>query len=125
MKKIVRLTENDLTRIVKKVIKEQEDIDFDVDNSRGFGSTYDSVGDYRADIYGDGRMFDPYDYIDRDFNEDEWDEGEEYDNVEDFEQSPFYNDKKNRWSNTRPGNTYFDQEKESRGGRPLKIRRRR
>ena len=29
MKKIVRLTENDLTRIVKKVIKEQEDIDFD------------------------------------------------------------------------------------------------
>jgi Leucine-rich repeat (LRR) protein len=29
MKKIVRLTENDLTRIVKKVINEQEDIDFD------------------------------------------------------------------------------------------------
>lgn len=125
MKKIVKLTENDLTRIVKKVIREQSDIQFDVDNSRGFGSSYDEVGDYRADFYGDGRYYDPSDMWDKDFNEDEWDEGEEYDNVEDFQQSPFYNDKKNRWSNTRPGNTYFDQEKESRGGRPLKIRRRR
>ena len=123
MKKIVRVTENDLTKIVRKVIKEQ--IKFDTEHSDGFGVDHDDVGDYRSDIYGYGNYVDKDGVVDRDFNDEDWDEGEEYDTVEDFEQSPFYNDKKNRWSNTIPGNTYFDQEKMSRGGRPLKIRRRR
>jgi hypothetical protein len=35
MKKIVRLTENDLTKLVKRVIKESEKKDFDVDNIDG------------------------------------------------------------------------------------------
>ena len=53
MKRIVRLTESDLTRIVKRVLKEQSDDRF----SNEFYDEYAEFLDYRADIYGTGKTF--------------------------------------------------------------------
>ena len=162
MKKIVRLTENDLTRIVKKVIKEQEDIDFDqfldadgnLDPSMHSTEKYkqflnnisdrpnpnNSIGD-DDDYYG---SFDDSHKIHRnnhkgDTNFDDYDE-DSFDTWDDYQKSPYANDKLNNWefnskgkrrglqnreNEPEEGRYWFDQYKEKSGGRPFKVRKKR
>ena len=139
MKRIVRLTENDLTRIVKRVLKEQSD--------DRFGDEYDEFPDYRADIYGTGKMFDKNDRIDTEYNEDDWEDWFEVggnpdeDDYEEYLNSPVGKDPNSRWSSNIPARNstisdyqalrskrWWDQEKRSRldrtGSSALKVKKR-
>ena len=140
MKKIVRLTESDLTRIVKRVLKEQSD--------DRFGDEYDEFPDYRADIYGRGEMFDKNSRVDTEYNEDDWEDWFEIggnpdeDDYEEYLNSPVGKDPNSRWSSNIPARNstisdyqvsqskrWWDQEKRSRldrtGSSALKVKKRR
>jgi phage gpG-like protein len=137
MKKIVRLTESDLTRIVKRVLKEQSDDRFD-----------NELPDYRADIYGRGEMFDKNDRIDAEYNEDDWEDwfevggNPDQDDYEEYLNSPVGKDPNSRWSSNMPARNstisdyqssqsrkWWDQEKRARlnrtGSSALKVKKRR
>ena len=127
MKKIVRLTESDLTRIVKKVIKEQ-------------GGEGNYIGD-DDDYYG---SFDDNHKVHRnnhkgDTNFDDYDE-DSFDTWDDYQKSPYANDKLNNWefnskgkrrgfqnreNEPEEGRYWFDQYKEKSGGQPFKVRKKR
>ena len=137
MKKIVRLTESDLTRIVKRVLKEQSDDRFD-----------NELPDYRADIYVRGEMFDKNDRIDAEYNEDDWEDwfevggNPDQDDYEEYLNSPVGKDPNSRWSSNMPARNstisdyqssqsrkWWDQEKRARlnrtGSSALKVKKRR
>jgi len=137
MKKVVRLTESDLTRIVKRVLKEQSD--------DRFGN---ELPDYRADIYGRGEMFDRNSRVDTEYNEDDWEDWFEVggnpdeDDYEEYLNSPVGKDPNSRWSSNIPARNstisdyqasqsrrWWDQEKRSRldrtGSSALKVKKRR
>jgi hypothetical protein len=137
MKKIVRLTESDLTRIVKRVLKEQSD--------DRFGNEFP---DYRADIYGRGEMSDKNAKIDAEYNEDDWEDWFEVggnpdeDDYEEYLNSPVGKDPNSRWSSNIPARNpnihpnqvsqsrkWWENEKRARlnrtGSSALKVKKRR
>jgi len=137
MKKIIKLKESDLNRIVKRVLKEQSDDRFG-----------DEFPDYRADIYGRGEMFDKNSRVDTEYNEDDWEDWFEIggnpdeDDYEEYLNSPVGKDPNSRWSSNIPGRKpnprewdisrskdWWDQEKRSRldrtGSSALKVKKRR
>ena len=137
MKKIVRLTENDLTRIVKRVLKEQSDDRFN-----------NEFPDYRADIYGTGKMVDKNERIDTEYNEDDWEDWFEVggnpdeDDYEEYLNSHVGKDPNSRWSSNIPARNpnihpnqvsqsrkWWENEKRARlnrtGSSALKVKKRR
>ena len=116
MKKIIRLTESDLIKLVKRVVKEQE-LDKDLPmKKRG--------------ILGHNNYW--YDEEDRPVNPDEFDYEEEMEfGPDDFEEYISHTEKhhpKNKWSfgdkswegDRAPGKGYYDRYQK---GGPLKLRR--
>ncbi len=128
MKKIVRLTENDLTRIVKKVIKEQSLPKYN----------QDEIGD-DDEYYG---YFDDNEKIHRmiykgDTNFDDYDE-DVFDTWDDYSDSKYSRDKKNKWTfnskgkrrgfqhredEPEEGRYWFDKYQEKSGGQPFRVRK--
>ena len=126
MKKIVRLTENDLTRIVKKVIREQGgEGNYIGDDDDYYGSFDDSHKVHRNNHKGDTN-FDDYDE-------------DSFDTWDDYQKSPYANDKLNNWefnskhnqrhfgrdTGVENGRYWFDKYQEKSGGQPFKVRKKR
>ena len=114
MKKIVRLTENDLTRIVKKVIREQSDEKYyadihgyhaiDLDKWQGI---VDKRPDWRTSDW-----------------RDEYEEVDTFDDLESFESSPYRRD----YEDEKHGIKQFhfdDDYKDMRSGGPMRVLKRR
>lgn len=114
MKKIVRLTESDLNRIVKRVIKEQDEF-LDDDDYYGF---FDD--DLKINRF--SRNVSPNDDFD-DFDE------EEFEDFDSYRGSKYAKDPFNKWAFNDPrekeGRKYFGLYQDKSGGKPFKIRRRR
>lgn len=134
MKKIVKLTEKDLQRIVKRVIKEsrlnelggmtelndddieelEETID-DISDDDEYYGTFD--GDYRVDRR-NTTNFDDYDEF----------EEEEFEDFDSYRKSRYGSDRKNKWEFNSPdeemGRKYFKTYQEKSGGKPFRVRRR-
>ena len=85
MRKIIRLTENDLKRIVKRVLREE--IEFNTDDKE-FGQP-EERDDYRVWSYSDPLT--QSGMRDIDFNPEEW-EDEYYETFEDWQKSDIYSD---------------------------------
>ena len=85
MKRIVRLTENDLKRIVKRVLREE--IEFNTDDKE-FGRP-EERDDYR--VWSSRDPLTQSGGRDIDFNPEEW-EDEYYETFEDWQQSDIYSD---------------------------------
>lgn len=144
MKRIVRLTESDLTRIVKRVLKEESDDRY----GNEFYDKEDEFLDYRADVYGTGKMSKPNAMIDTEYNEDDWEDWFEIggnpdeDDYEEYLNSPVGRDPNSRWSSNLPARNpnwgkeegsqakkWWQNEKRQRldrtGSPALKVKRRR
>jgi hypothetical protein len=118
MKKIIRLTESDLVRLVKRVVREQE---FNRESSRA----PKGILGHRDGWYDEG---------DRPVNPDEFDYDEEFEfGPEDFEDYISHTDKdfpENRWSfnakgfkgDRSPGKGYYDRYQKQG---PIKLRKKR
>jgi len=148
-KKIIRVTENDLTRIVKKVIKEGmitelggmddshprfgnmnlknhssgelDDILHDrLSDDDDYYGTFD--GEHKVGRNPNGRILDP------DFEYDEYDE-ESFEDFDSYRDSKYGRDKISRSTfnstNREGGKKYFDQYQEKSGGQPFRIRKKR
>ena len=120
MKKVVRLTEADLVRIVKRVIEEQEDIQWMRDDENPENMYYKTPGaDYWYDK--DDRRGPKEDIFDFDFDE------EEYDEFDDFiTKYPYVDDGgiQNWFPNNSIGRSWFKHYKRDSGGRfPIRVRR--
>ena len=149
MKKIVRLTENDLTRIVKKVIREGmlNELGGMEDSHPKFGSMnlknhssgelddilHDRLGhddDYYGTFDGEHKVGrNPSDWnLDPDFEYDEYDE-ENFEDFDSYRDSKYGRDEISKSTfNSRDreyGKKYFDQYQEKSGGQPFKVRKKR
>lgn len=51
MKKIVRLTESDLMRIVKRTIKENDGVEFGFDNEEEYLTDFETADNYAGELY--------------------------------------------------------------------------
>jgi len=122
--KVINLTESDLQRIVKKVLN--EDMDYDYDGG-GYYGTFDGIDKYGpSNEMGD---YEDYDGDERRFNT--WDE---------YQESGYPNDPENFWGiNSRrkergsklgandpeEGRRWFEKYQEKSGGKPLTVRHKR
>jgi len=122
-KKVVRLTEKDLQRIVKRVIKE------DLDKM--------SISEYSEDNFEDEDeyygTFDDKHKVNRrnntgNFDYEDYDE-DEFEDFDSYRKSKYRKDRKNRWdfndSDDEMGRKFFKTYQEKSGGKPFKVRRRR
>ena len=115
MKKVIRLTESDLIRLVKRVIKEER---------------YGSFGNMkRPDFKGDTYIDDDDRFVDDEElfgigNEDEFDT-EEFDDFESYSKKyPEDREDSPRWFKGKQGKTMFDTYKKTTG-KPFKVKTRR
>ena len=53
MKKIVKLTETDLTRLVKRTINEMDDMENEMDETMSFEEYYDTISDLMGEFFED------------------------------------------------------------------------
>jgi hypothetical protein len=143
-KKIIKLTENDLTKIVRKVIKEQgmiSELGGMDDSHPKFGNmnlknhSSDELDDILHnrlsdddEYYGtfdDEHKIDRFDkYVTSDYED--FDE-EEFEDFDAYSNSRYGSDKRNRWAfnDKKYGKGYFDRYQEKSGGKPFKIRKKR
>lgn len=118
--KVINLTETDLRRIVKRVIKE------DMSSSEYSEDIFDDEDEY----YG---TFDDKHKVNRrsntgDFDYEDYDE-DEFEDFDSYRKSKYRKDRKNRWDFNDPddemGRKFFKTYQEKSGGKPFKVRRRR
>ena len=121
--KVIKLTESDLQRIVKRVLNEQPS-DYD---GGGYYGTFDGIDKYNQSNEMGG--FEDYDGDEEEFNT--WD---------DYIESGYSKDPENRWSinskrkergsklgvdDPEEGRRWFDKYQEKSGGKPLTVRHKR
>jgi len=122
--KVIKLTESDLQRIVKRVLNEQPS---DYDGGDYYG-TFDGIDKYhRSNEMGDFEDYEDYD-------------GEEFNTWDEYQESGYPNDPENHWSiNSRrkergsklgandreEGKRWFDEYQKKSGGKPFTVRHKR
>jgi|TARA_R110000803_G_C11755287_1_gene293106 hypothetical protein len=137
MKKVIKLTESDLQRIVKRVLNEDMDYDGDQIPNR---LDMDSDGDGYIDYYGTfgdvkfNRSNAEGDFMDYDGDVEEFKTWDEY------QESDYPNDPENFWSinskrkergpklganDPEEGRRWFDMFQKKSGGNPFKVRHKR
>ncbi len=118
-KRIVRLTEKDLQRIVKRVIKE---------DMGGMEDSHPTYGDKnfnkmsREDILNLDRMGSS------EYSEDTFEDEDEFEDFDSYRKSKYGKDPKNKWEFNDPdkemGRKFFNTHQEKSEGKPFKVRRR-
>ena len=103
MKKIIRLTESDLMRLVKRVIKEQREYDDDFFYKEKPGKSYYYDKDDNVSDIGD----------DTDMDVEEWDE----DDFDNFHNKYPYGERQKTFPNTEDGKRWFKGYSQSHGGK--------
>jgi hypothetical protein len=138
-KRIVRLTESDLRRIVKRVIREDmggmDDVHPTYGNVNFNELTRDQILNLGKDNDDDeyyGTFDDTY-MVDKNDRPGKFDysdfEEEEFSDFDSYRKSKYGRDPKNKWDLNSPdedqGRRFFNAYQEKSGGRPFKVRRRR
>lgn len=138
-KRIVRLTESDLRRIVKRVIREDmggmDDVHPTYGNVNFNELTKDQILNLGKDNDDDeyyGTFDDTY-MVDKNDRPGKFDysdfEEEEFSDFDSYRKSRYGRDPKNKWDLNSPdedqGRRFFNAYQEKSGGRPFKVRRRR
>lgn len=136
-KRIVRLTESDLRRIVKRVIREDMGGMDDVHPTYGNVNFNDMTRDEILNL-GKGNddeyygTFDDTYMVDKNDRPGKFDysdfEEEEFSDFDSYRKSKYGRDPKNKWDLNSPdeeqGRRFFNSYQEKSGGRPFKVRRR-
>lgn len=138
-KRIVKLTESDLRRIVKRVIREDmggmDDVHPTYGNVNFNELTKDQILNLGKDNDDDeyyGTFDDTY-MVDKNDRPGKFDysdfEEEEFSDFDSYRKSKYGRDPKNKWDLNSPdedqGRRFFNAYQEKSGGRPFKVRRRR
>jgi len=138
-KRIVRLTESDLRRLVKRVIREDmggmDDVHATYGNVNFNELTRDQILNLGKDNDDDeyyGTFDDTY-MVDKNDRPGKFDysdfEEEEFSDFDSYRKSKYGRDPKNKWDLNSPdedqGRRFFNAYQEKSGGRPFKVRRRR